>query len=349
MKLTVIAAVLLLSAVGRVPAVAGSASISGKSTPANTSPRAPVFHEVATFPRGWFLIYRNAWSPTGKLLAALGPDGACYAITLDEKRGRAPQRLLENASVNAEWSASGSLLAIYTQPIPQREHYESIVAVSIEDGTLDIIEPARARGMFRWRRDGVPLVWPTRESSPHRLQKRAKAAAAPTSKSEAFLASLIAPGERGSRVLYVNPEVDGPPTNITTRVLQAPSRILVRARFLRSDRFLFNLAFDSMGTRTQIRDMEGTLLHEISQRGAPGGFTGTTVTNDDRYVLGHRDVEVDGQIVSSALVAFDLVGRSQADVSGAPPAANPQAAPTGNLIAFDDPVSGGIHVGWIDF
>jgi len=360
MKLTMIATVLLVSAyspMGLGPATAGSGSnitalpaASRKSVSTNPVPRAPTFHEVATLPRGWFLIHRNAWSPTGKLLAALGPDGACYAIPVDEKRGRAPRRLLENATVNAEWSASGSLLAIFTRPTPPIEHYESIVAVSAEDGTRDTIEPARPRGIFRWRRDGTPLVWPSHESSPQRLRKRAGAGqVSPPSNAQTFLATLIVPGERGSRVLCISPEVDAPPTDITGKIVHVPSRIIVRAKFPKSERFLLNVAFDAMGLRTQIRGAEGALLSEITSRGTAGGFTGTTVTSDDLYVLGHRDVEENGQVVSSALVVFDTVRGAQADVTGAPDAANPQAAPIGNLIAFDDPVNGGIHVGWIDF
>jgi hypothetical protein len=120
---------------------------------------------------------------------------------------------------------------------------------------------------------------------------------------------------------------------------------IIQDEFLTRRRFLATMLSDTHGESTVIVDYQGRVVRDFGGTGPEGGFYGTSVSSDSRYVIGQSVVTDGDAILESTLWITDLYKNSFVRIDGLSSGVTPKLSHSDTHLAFMSLPEGEIHVG----
>ncbi len=309
------------------------------------------FQEIAVLEGS--LPNREPWSPTEPLLAFNGKDGL---YTFDASKTEPPQKISESTVLKIEWSPDGKWL-LFIPEVISMSTTKSLDAVSIEGGEIvRILEPIpHDMGHFVWATDGYIYFWNSDSGARGRLDPP-----------DAWRRGLRGSLEPVERVVLVRHPLGGAvgaglwpcffePTRAEREIL-TPGRetdpslyVLLEDECPSRRRFLGAMFGDTRPTSTVILDYQGRVVRDFGPLGPEGGFSGTSVSANGRYVIGTSDVTDGHYVFESTLWLADLKRDAPVRIDGVEYAMQPKFSHSTTLeLAFMNRDGTEIHVGRLD-
>ena len=293
------------------------------------------FERLATL--NWHLPYCPAggspWSPAGGLLAV---DSAGRLGVFDVQRPDLPLRTLlamaTSTNITVSWSPDGRWIACKTKTYSRRRADrgiaigDSLWVVPVEGGRPELVRGGSEFWPFFWASDGYIYGWDGSKAC--RLAPPA-AWRAQNLGAVSRISRLASAGNLG--IVRITP--GDPPTVVALPQL---GRALQRGAFPDAERFLMILS--PPGPRNVIVDAAGAIrgvldgsAREDSSSTALDYFTATSVTADNRYVMGFYEVDdARGDDIAKAVVFLaDTLGGVRIPIEGACYSTKPELSPAG--------------------
>jgi hypothetical protein len=111
-------------------------------------------------------------------------------------------------------------------------------------------------------------------------------------------------------------------------------------------RFLASMISSSQGgTSSVIVDFRGRIVRDFGSLGPSGGFQGTSISPDGRYVLGQSQVDDGHFLLQSTLLIADLHRGAPVPLDGPISGTTPKLSHSGSFLAFTNLDQTAIHVG----
>jgi hypothetical protein len=301
---------------------------------------------VIELPPDWSLgnTAVDPWSPNGRYVALRRSDGL-YVLDLDHL-GSPPRQVLDRIVPYHVWSPDGNWLLCRVQtPEEWAKGFHSLVAVPVDSGVPEAVIEKADIGPFVWASDGrihfwyrngpargmlqAPVTWQIRNPLPQVM--KSTLVWIPQSKTS-----------RG-RLRRFTAELR---EDTATTALSGPGVRLVSPNqaFNDGSRFLVSIHEDGKKSYSAVVDRDGKVLNRLAGTGAAAGVMPTSVSPDGRYVIGYAEDSVGESVTAAPLFLGDSANswwvRVDSDLNGV----NPRFSPSAYLLAFEDPVSGKVHV-----
>lgn len=316
-------------------------------------PESATFHETTSLDGSF--PYPDPWSPAGQLLALNTPSGL---VVLDAAHpSERPRRIFDQQVGEIAWSPDGTWIAFQVKTITRDTGDIPIrraLLAAPADGTGSpavVVDHKDDLGHFVWASDGNLYIWTRRDGMRSR-----------TEPPSGWRQERIVP-----RTLRAIPIREGASRNQWVRVfdadLPALERPIPHTRVPDGCRVIPHAIFPSgavlatawgggiRASTTIVLAPTGEIVESFDPISPTGGFYGTSVSANGRFVLGQSQVEDSSghSIVSSELLIADPSARWTLPISGTPPLAEgPMCAHAGTLIAFGSQATGRIHVGELE-
>jgi len=355
--LSVLASVsaLVLFAAGQAPAAPPPAPGDAPRASAPAGPAAPTARADAPIVRyvpvdtliGYSLPFGEPWSPAGPWLAVRGRDGFCV-YDLDQ-RGAEPRRILDGATRFA-WAPAGPWLACW---IERGESNGLVVAVDVESGEADTLLAHAPAGWPIWSGDGaVHFVEQYAEGGLIRSSPPPSAWKATHPEARRSAAELVLVRTAGSLQTFMRFDPSSGSLIPLAALPQSPGAGPMYQSPLPDGRGFLMLVWGSDGcAHTHVVDVDGRSQVDFGPSCGEGGFSGTTVSSDVRYVIGNDEVG-DGHVVfSQRLYLADASGEWIAPIEGGPMGGGAKFSSRDLTIAFealDEASEGVVHVGRLE-
>jgi hypothetical protein len=285
----------------------------------------------------------NPWSPVHQRLAFVGADGGLYTYDVD---GPASPRLVSTlGSRHIAWSPDGEwLLCRYASPEDTRQGHARLIAVGVNDLESATLAEGADIGPFTWASNGTIYYWEPLSDRRRSLPPPAQwANSNPESAARPFLVAL---GRERLRLHLFT--VDGSEEQAPVGgLLQDPRvrAVIPEDVFPTLDRHLVSIWDDERGVYTSVVDSNGDSVADLGDHSGLNGFSGTSVSPDGTCVIGHQVIDDGHQITSARIYVSDASGAWRIRVVSIGSGLDPRYARNGNVIAFQDPFEGAIHVG----
>lgn len=287
----------------------------------------------------------DPWSPNGRFLA-LQRAGELYVYDMS-RPGEAPRRVLAQNVPYLAWSPDGGWLLCRVQSgEEQQKDLFSLIAVPVDSGGPVTVVAHADVGPFLWGSDGKIYFWHLHADARRELDGPPAWHAQNSSPrpSKTFLFWLPQQRSAASGLLRrFTPEIreEASPSGLNRRGIELVSP---EGIFPDGQRCLVNIRERGRAPYTAIANLDGTVVRELGSHVGPNAFIGTSVSPDGRYVIGFREIDSGDDIAGAPLFLADAAGARVLPIEGGFNGLWPRFSPTGLLVAFEDPVSGKVHV-----
>lgn len=315
------------------------------------------FVPLAEFGAEWKLLTPSVvdpWSPNGRFLALHrlgGPLDGLHVFDVT-RPAEPPRRVLAQIAPYYTWSPDGGWLLCRVRSDAQwRKGLSSLVAIPVDSGEAVTLVANGDVGLpFLWATNGKIYYWYGDTDQRRELEPPAGWRAENPLPHPPRMSMLWIPptGHEGGTLLRFAPELQ------EAAIPGAMDRWRVhfvspQAAFPDGQRFLVNIQERGRSAYTAIIDRNGQVLHEFgTSHFAPDGLSGSSVSPDGRYVIGCRGIESGDAITGAPLYLAESGGAWIIPVDGGFHGLWPRFSPKDYFLAFEDPVTGHVHVGTLE-